>query len=86
MFAGLENPMHLLLLLLVLLILFGAKRLPEIGRSLGTGMREFKESITGQAAASQPTPSIPRALEEATSAPANASTIKPREADPVDAG
>jgi len=47
MVSGLENPLHLLLLLLLVLLLFGARRLPEIGRSLGTGMREFKESITG---------------------------------------
>lgn len=51
MFTGLDNPVHLLLLLLILLVLFGARRLPEIGRSLGTGMREFKESITGRAPA-----------------------------------
>jgi len=37
---------HLLILLVVILLLFGAKRLPEIGRSLGTGMREFKDSVT----------------------------------------
>lgn len=34
-------------LLFLLLILFGAKRLPELGRSLGQGMREFKRSVTG---------------------------------------
>jgi sec-independent protein translocase protein TatA len=34
-------------LLILVLLLFGAKRLPEIGRSLGTGMREFKNSVTG---------------------------------------
>jgi sec-independent protein translocase protein TatA len=39
---------EILLLLLVALLLFGAKRLPEIGRSLGKGMREFKDSISGQ--------------------------------------
>jgi sec-independent protein translocase protein TatA len=50
MLSGLENPFHLLLLLLLILLLFGARRLPEIGRSLGTGMREFKESITGRTA------------------------------------
>jgi sec-independent protein translocase protein TatA len=50
MLSGLENPVHLLLLLLLIILLFGARRLPEIGRSLGTGMREFKESITGRAA------------------------------------
>jgi sec-independent protein translocase protein TatA len=38
---------EILLLLLLALLLFGAKRLPEIGRSLGSGMREFKDSVTG---------------------------------------
>ena len=41
------GPSEILLLLLVALLLFGGKRLPEIGRSLGTGMREFKDSIAG---------------------------------------
>ena len=45
---GLDNPVHLLILLAVLLLLFGAKRLPEMGRSLGAGLRGFKESITGE--------------------------------------
>jgi sec-independent protein translocase protein TatA len=47
---GLTSPTHLALLLLIALLLFGAKRVPEIGRSLGSGMREFKESITHQEA------------------------------------
>jgi sec-independent protein translocase protein TatA len=38
---------EVLILLLVLLLIFGAKRLPEMGRSLGKGMREFKDSVTG---------------------------------------
>jgi sec-independent protein translocase protein TatA len=38
---------EILLLLLLALLLFGAKRLPEIGRSVGRGMREFKDSVTG---------------------------------------
>ena len=42
------GPTEIILLLLVALLLFGAKRLPEIGRSLGSGMREFKDSVTGQ--------------------------------------
>jgi sec-independent protein translocase protein TatA len=45
---GLENPLHLAILLAVLLLIFGAKRLPEMGRSLGAGLRGFKESVTGQ--------------------------------------
>ena len=39
---------EILLLLLVLLLVFGPKRLPQMGRSLGHGMREFKDSITGK--------------------------------------
>ena len=39
---------ELLILLLVLLLVFGPKRLPEMGRQLGKGMREFKESVSGQ--------------------------------------
>jgi sec-independent protein translocase protein TatA len=45
---GLDNPLHIAFLLIVLLLVFGAKRLPEIGRSVGTGMREFKDSISGE--------------------------------------
>jgi sec-independent protein translocase protein TatA len=44
---GLDNPIHLAFILLLVLLVFGAKRLPEMGRSLGSGMRGFKESITG---------------------------------------
>jgi sec-independent protein translocase protein TatA len=45
---GLENPLHLAFLFVLLLLVFGAKRLPEMGRSLGTGLRGFKESIGGE--------------------------------------
>jgi sec-independent protein translocase protein TatA len=39
---------EILILLLVALLVFGPKRLPEMGRSLGRGMREFKDSISGK--------------------------------------
>lgn len=45
---GLENPLHILILLVIVVLLFGAKRLPELGRGLGTGMREFKDSVSGR--------------------------------------
>jgi sec-independent protein translocase protein TatA len=45
---GLDNPLHIAFLVVILLLIFGAKRLPEIGRSLGSGMREFKQSVTGE--------------------------------------
>ena len=47
---GLDNPIHLAFLLVILLLVFGAKRLPEMGRSLGSGLRGFKESINGNEA------------------------------------
>jgi sec-independent protein translocase protein TatA len=51
MFTGLESPVHLLFVLLVVLLLFGAKRVPELGRGLGEGLREFRE---GMKAGSEP--------------------------------
>jgi sec-independent protein translocase protein TatA len=50
---GLDNPLHIAFLLVILLLVFGAKRLPELGRSLGSGLRGFKESISGGADAEQ---------------------------------
>ena len=56
--------MHLLFLGLLAVIVFGPQRLPEIGRSLGTGMREFKDSISGN------TPHEPQQLTPPEAAPA----------------
>ena len=41
------GPTELIVVLVVALLIFGPKRLPDLGRSLGRGMREFKESVTG---------------------------------------
>jgi sec-independent protein translocase protein TatA len=65
---GLDNPLHIAFLVVILLLVFGAKRLPEIGRSLGGGMREFKDSVTG--ATSKPTVTQAAAEPVATPAPA----------------
>ena len=46
--TGLAAPSHIIILGIVLLLLFGAKRLPEMGRSLGHGLREFKDSVAGE--------------------------------------
>jgi sec-independent protein translocase protein TatA len=48
------GPLELVIVLLIVLLLFGAKRLPELGRSLGHGMREFKDSVTGKNAGEEP--------------------------------
>jgi len=45
---GLENPIHILLVLVVVLMLFGAKRLPEMGKSLGEGLHGFTRAIRGE--------------------------------------
>jgi len=57
---GFDNPLHLAFLALLLLLVFGAKRLPEMGRSLGAGMRGFRESISGESA---PATSLPAPAE-----------------------
>lgn len=54
--TGLTQPWHIILILLIALMLFGGRKLPEIGRSLGTGMREFKDSITGRTSPEQLAP------------------------------
>jgi sec-independent protein translocase protein TatA len=41
------SPVQLLILLVIVLLIFGAKRLPEIGRGLGSSVREFREGISG---------------------------------------
>jgi sec-independent protein translocase protein TatA len=45
---ALSNPIHIAFLLVVLLLVFGARRLPEMGRSLGSGMRGFRDAISGE--------------------------------------
>jgi sec-independent protein translocase protein TatA len=45
---GLDNPIHILFLLVIVLLVFGAKRLPEMGKSLGEGLRGFKDSVSGE--------------------------------------
>ncbi len=73
---------ELLILLLVLLLVFGPKRLPEMGRQLGKGMREFKGSVTGMTDAmdlsdepAPPAKSAP-ALPPAQSTPALADAVE----------
>jgi sec-independent protein translocase protein TatA len=75
---------EILILLLVVLLVFGPKRLPEMGRSLGRGMREFKDSVSGKddpdddlRRAELPPPEQPIGT-QTTSAPA-----PPRERDSV---
>jgi sec-independent protein translocase protein TatA len=63
---GLDNPIHIAFLLILLLLVFGARRLPEMGRSLGSGMRGFKDALTGESSQ----PAIPADQEETVPAAA----------------
>ena len=78
---GLDNPIHIAFILMLLLLVFGAKRLPEMGRSLGTGLRGFKESISGE---HDPTAHL-AATPEMTSMPVAQPIMVPQPA-PVPAG
>jgi TatA/E family protein of Tat protein translocase len=44
---GMPGPMELVIILLIVLVIFGASKVPEIGKSLGKGIKEFKKSVKG---------------------------------------
>jgi sec-independent protein translocase protein TatA len=48
------GPLELIVVLAIALIVLGPKRLPDAGRSLGRGLREFKDSVSGRSTASEP--------------------------------
>jgi sec-independent protein translocase protein TatA len=54
MFEGLLQPTHLILILVIALIIFGPGKLPELGKTLGTGIREFREAATRAGEAEPP--------------------------------
>ncbi len=60
MLSGLESPMHLLVVLIVAVLVLGPKKLPEAARGLGSGIRQFKESLDGK----EPAAVEPAAVEE----------------------
>jgi sec-independent protein translocase protein TatA len=62
---GWTQPSHIVIILVIALLLFGGKRLPEIGKSLGHGMREFKDAVTGNSSPepAETQPELPPAAE-----------------------
>jgi sec-independent protein translocase protein TatA len=69
------GPLEIVIILVIVLIIFGPKRLPDLGRSLGHGMREFKDSVTGkdkdelpERSADKPEPEAEPKREHATTA------------------
>jgi len=73
---GLDNPLHIAFLVIILLLVFGAKRIPEIARSVGTGMNEFKDAVSG---GSKPTitPTAEQPVAPPAAAPAQATAPVP---------
>ncbi len=71
--GDLLQPTHLLIIGILLLILFGAKRLPELGKGLGEGLKGFKDGIKGT-----PDPPPPPPVQQNTSAPTTSVPIEPK--------
>ena len=74
--GDLLQPTHLIVLAIVAFLLFGAKRLPELGKGLGEGLRGFKEGIKG---ITDPPPPAQNTQQAAAPAPPPASPAEPKQ-------
>ncbi len=79
--GDLLQPWHLVVLGIVAFLLFGAKRLPELGKGLGEGLKGFKEGLKG---ISEPTPTAPPAPPAPTVQQQNATVAPPSAPNPVE--
>jgi sec-independent protein translocase protein TatA len=89
MFSGNIGPWELIIVLVIVLVIFGPKRLPGLGRQLGKGMREFKDSITGNDSdkdAEEERPAVTRATAAEAEAPAAAEARERPEGETRPAG
>lgn len=78
MIGDILQPTHLLFILVIALIVLGPKRLPEVGRSLGKGLRDFRMAVSGEE--TEPAPIVQATVETPAPAPAPA----PTPAEPVE--
>ena len=74
MWGDLFQPMHLLIIAILLFVLFGAKRLPELGKGLGEGLKGFKEGLKGITDPTPAAPTVPTVQQTAAAAPPLVST------------
>lgn len=72
--GDLLQPTHLLIIAVVLLVLFGAKRLPELGKGLGEGLKGFKEGLKS----GEPTPPAPAATQQSAPVPPPSTPVEPK--------
>jgi sec-independent protein translocase protein TatA len=74
------QPTHLLFVLVIALLVLGPKRLPEVGRSLGRGLRDFRSAISGEDQEHKdelPTPATAEPVQPATAEPVQPATAVP---------
>ena len=76
--GDLLQPWHLVILAVVAFLLFGAKRLPELGKGLGEGLKGFKEGIKGVTEPTPPPPAPPAVQQNAAPVPPTSTPIEPK--------
>jgi len=72
------GPIEIIVVILILIVIFGPKRIPELGKSMGQGMRNFKQSVTGRERDEEP-----RELERERASASVAAEPAPVDAEPV---
>jgi sec-independent protein translocase protein TatA len=75
------GPLELAIVAIIALVVFGPKRLPELGKSLGSGLREFKASIAGEDEDDEKAPQIENGIEEAVTEDEAPTAVATAEAD-----
>jgi TatA/E family protein of Tat protein translocase len=82
---GLENPVHLIFIGVVALLVLGPRRLPELARALGHGLREFREAMSGESRPRIEPPPLQEPLQRqpGEGAPAARESVQPHETAPA---
>ncbi len=76
--GDLLQPTHLLVIAIILLVLFGAKRLPELGKGLGEGLKGFKEGLKGVTEPAPPPQPVHQSTASAPPPAANSTPVEPK--------
>jgi sec-independent protein translocase protein TatA len=85
MVGDILQPTHLLFVLVVALLVLGPKRLPEVGRTLGSGLRDFRQALSGESSSEQQDPYVHREPETVQETSLRLHDLEP-DPEPVHAG